>query len=52
MARDAVKPNTIYALEKADMIEMVKIEFNTRKELKQAATKYIKSGFKVHYVMS
>ena len=52
VAHDAVKgSNTIYALEKAGMIEMTKMQFSSRKELKQSATKLIKQGFKVHYTM-
>ena len=52
LAHDAVKgTNTIYALEKVDMIEMTKMQYSSRKELKQAATKLIKQGFKVHYTM-
>lgn len=52
VAHDAVKgTNTIYALEKAGMIEMTKMHFSSNKELKQAATKLIKQGFKVHYTM-
>ena len=53
LAYDAVKgSNTIYALEKAGMIEMTKMQFSSRKELKQAATKFNKQGFKVRYTMS
>lgn len=53
VAHDAVKgTNTIYALEKADVIEMVKMQFDSNKELKKAAAKLIKQGFKVRYTMS
>lgn len=53
LANDACKgTNTIYALEKGDMIEMVKLQFNTTGEMRQLATKYKKQGFKVHYTMS
>lgn len=52
LAYDAVKgTNTIYALEKAGMIEMTKMQFSSNKELKQAVTKLIKQGFKVRYTM-
>lgn len=50
VAHDAVKgTNTIYALEKADMIEMTKMQFNSNSELKRAVGKLIKQGFKVRY---
>lgn len=53
VAHDAVKgTNTIYALEKAGVIEMTKMQFSSNKELKQAAAKLIKQGFKVRYTMS
>ncbi len=53
VAHDACKgTNTIYALEKSGMIWMEKIAFKSLKDLKQAASKYIRQGFKVHYTMS
>ena len=53
VARDACKgTNTIYALEKSGMIWMEKRKFNSIKELKNVASKYIRQGFKVHYTMS
>lgn len=51
-ARDACKgTNTVYALEKNGGIDMVRIVFKNKKDLKKFAIENIKNGFKVHYTM-
>jgi len=51
-AKGAMKgKNAIYAIEKNNIIEMKKDVFPSIAALKAEATKYIKAGFKVSYVM-
>ena len=46
MAKDAMNGSyAIYALSKGDRIELRKDKYNTPRELRTAATKYIKAGF-------
>lgn len=50
LARDSLKgTNTIYAIEKDGTVHMLKISFDSYKELRKEAASLNKQGYKVRY---
>ena len=53
IAREALnkrKQRGIYAIERANMIEMRNEIFSTKEDMSKALAEYFKKGFKVHYI--